>query len=338
MDISRFARVPLGHFPTPLEPLFATRHSPAGLRPGQRVFVKRDDCTGLAFGGNKVRKLEFALATPAARAADTLVTCGSFQSNHVRQTAAAAARLGLSCHAVLSPAFPDSPPGLVSSGNRLLDELLGATLHIATDDGAATEALVGQVTERLRVEGRRPFFVPLGASTGVGALGYVACAQELLRQCGNAGVDPTHVVLATGSAGTQAGLLQGLRLCGSKAAVIGVSVSEPSSVKCGKVRQVLDELAQVLGPGAPAVDDGEIVVQDRYVGAGYAIPTREAGDAIELLARAEGLLLDPVYTGKAMAGLLDLVGTGGLEAARDIIFLHSGGAPALFAYQGARGA
>lgn len=337
MNLSHFARVALGHFPTPLERLALFEPSIGGLRPGQRVLIKRDDCTGLAFGGNKVRKLEFALGQAAAQGVDTIVTCGAFQSNHVRQTAAAAVKLGLAFHGVVSCPVADPAPEMLSSGNRLLDVLLGATLHVAADDGAATTALADELLQQLRAEGRRPLLVPVGASNGVGALGYVLCAQELLQQCADADVHPTHVVLATGSGGTHAGLLQGLRLFGSGAKVIGVSVSEPSGVKRAKVRRVLDELSEVLERSAPVVREEEIVVYDGYVGAGYAMTTPAANDAIRRVARTEGVLLDPVYTGKAMAGLIDLIAAGEFADARDIIFLHTGGTPALFAYPGVSG-
>ena len=321
LDLSRFPRLTLAHLPTPLEQL-----ERLGRELGSRLFVKRDDCTGLAFGGNKTRKLEFALE----QGADAIVTSGGLQSNHVRQTAAAAARLGLACHAVLDNPLSDPPPAYEHSGNRLLDELFGAVAHVVA--GAEVESRIEELTASLKTEGKTPYVVPLGASDGVGALGYVECARELLVQCEAANVQPSHVFLATGSAGTHGGLLAGLRLLGSHLAVVGVAVSETTEAKRAKVRDLVDQVSHVLGLRESSVDDDDIVVLDEYVGAGYGVPTAAAEAAIRRLARVEGLLLDPVYTGKAMAGMLDLLANRRLEGLCDPIFLHTGGTPALFAY------
>ena len=333
MDLSRLPRVPLAHLPTPLEPMEAlARH----LGAGPRLFVKRDDCTGLALGGNKTRKLEFTVGQALTEGADVLVTSGGVQSNHVRQTAAAAARLGMGFHGVLADPMAGADYGADraygDNGNHLLDRVLGGELHAVADDGEATELRIRELVDELRGAGHRPYVVPLGASDGVGSMGYVACAAELLTQCRDQGLEPSHVVLATGSAGTHGGLLAGLRALGSSIEVIGISVSEPAAAKREKVRAVIEQLA-ARWPGAPpVVPDGDVEVRDEFVGPGYGVPTAAGRRALELAARTEGLLLDPVYTAKALAGLLALVADGPLAGGRDVIFLHTGGAPALFAY------
>lgn len=327
MNLSLFPRAALMAGATPLQQMPALSQA-LGM---SRLFVKRDDCTGLAFGGNKTRKLEFTMGDACRMGADVVITVGAWQSNHVRQTAAAAAKLGLRCHAVIHSPLPAPTAAYRESGNVLIDRLLGADLHWveAEEVGAAKAA---ELSVRESSEGAVPYMIPLGASDGIGSLGYVACAQELLEQFDRQGVAPSHIVLATGSAGTHAGLLAGLRGSGSAIGVVGISVSEPAAVKRAKVRHVLDQLGAVLGDDAPSLVDQDIVVLDDYMGDGYGIPTAAADDALRLLARKEGILLDPVYTAKAMSGFLDLVLGMGLGAMQDPVFLHTGGTPALFAY------
>lgn len=327
--LAQVARVELAQIPTPLAPMPRLR---GALGARSRLFVKRDDCTGLAFGGNKARKLEFTIAAAIAAGADTLITTGGIQSNHVRQTAAAAARYGLACHAILDNPLNDPTPGYLASGNRLLDELLGARVHAAPAGEAAIAACVTGLAEEIEAGGGHPFVVPLGASDEIGSLGYVVCATELLAQIAAQGLDVSHVVLSTGSAGTHAGLLAGLRLEGSAIRIIGVSCSEPAAVKMAKVEDISSRIFHLLGqePLRGVLDD--IRVYDNYVGAGYGSRTEAAEQAIRLVASTEGILLDPVYTGKAMAGLIDLIAHDALSGARDVVFLHTGGAPALFAY------
>lgn len=327
MRLERFPRVALMHGPTPLHGLPAL----ARVLEVERIYIKRDDCTGLAFGGNKTRKLEFTFGDALRRGADVVVTTGAWQSNHVRQTAAAAAQLGLRCHAVVNSPLTAPTASYASSGNLLLDHVVGAQLHRVEDDAAA-QARVAELMRAEAAAGGVPYRVPLGASDGIGTLGYVRCAQELLQQLDAEGARPSHVVLATGSAGTHAGLLAGLRAAGSGIAVVGVSVSEPAAAKRARVGRVLDQLAEVTGQASLRVADAEILVLDDYVGTGYAMPDEAADEALRLLASREGILLDPVYTGKAMAGFLDLVRGGKLRGLRDPVFLHTGGAPALFAY------
>lgn len=317
-------RFKLAALPTPLDPLL-------GEVPGHhgRIMIKRDDCTGLAMGGNKTRKLEWTLGHARDLGADALLTASGVQSNHVRQTAAAARRAGMAFHAVVAPALPSFPRAHVESGNMLLDMLFGAQLHLVEDEtlaDAALATLAGQVG----AQGGRPYLIPLGASDGIGSLGYVDCALELLRQADEAGLDLTHIFLPTGSGGTHGGLLAGLRLAGSQVAVVGISVSEPAPAKVAKVRASINGVAEVLGVDL-AIPDAEIVVHDAYAGAGYAHPTAEANDWVRRIALSDGLLLDQVYTGKAFAGMADLLGRGRLDGVRDVVFLHTGGTPALFA-------
>jgi D-cysteine desulfhydrase family pyridoxal phosphate-dependent enzyme len=319
-------RARLMHGPTPLEPMDRLR---AALGAKPRLLVKRDDLTGLAFGGNKTRKLEFSIGAALAAGCDAVITCGGVQSNHVRQTAAAAAKFGLACHAVVNNPLPAPPPAYLTGGNRLLDDLLGAILHDVGDGPDALDVGIEAVGERLRAEGRKPFVIPLGASDETGSLGYVDCARELLAQIDSLNCRPTAVVLCTGSCGTHAGLLTGLALADSAIRVVGVSISETGPVKAGKVDDLARRLASRLGAplAAPAVE-----VDGRHAGAGYGVETPEASAAIRLAATNEGLLLDPVYTGKTMAGLTALLREGHFDADAAVIFLHTGGAPALFAY------
>ncbi len=323
LDMARFPRRALAQLPTPLD---AT-----GIAVGEsvRIFVKRDDCTGLAMGGNKARKLEFAIGDALARGATLLITSGARHSNHVRQTAAAAARAGLRCQVVLHDPVERESQFYTASGNILLTRLFGADVHFVADENEATDVRVGQLERAARAAGETPVVIMPGASDGTGALGYANCAGELLAQFEAQNIAPSAILLATGSGGTQAGLLGGLRLLGSNIPVIGISISEPAPVKCAKIRTVLDQMLAKLG-SALTIPDSEILVFDDYSGAGYAIPTSAAQDAIQLASQREGLLLDPVYTGKAMAGLFDLAHRGLLNG--DVVFLHTGGTPALFAY------
>lgn len=326
MNLTGFDRIPLAHLPTPLEPLERlSRHLG-----GPRIFVKRDDATGLALGGNKVRKLEYLLGEARRAGADTLVTVGGVQSNHARQTAAVAARLGLACELIL-PRYVDWPdPVYVTSGNVLLNRLFGARLHLlpeSTLDPAALEAILTDI----RGHGGRPFFIPVGGSTPAGALGYVAAIDELLPQLAAQEIADAQIVVATGSAGTHAGILVGLAAHERANQVIGIAVSGDTSQKEALVRDLAIATAANLGVAAADLPP-RVRVLDAYVGPGYGLPTPEMVEAVQLVARLEGLLIDPVYTGKAMAGLIDLVRRGQIDGDRPVVFWHTGGIPALFAY------
>ena len=328
MTLSDFPRVHFGHFPTPLEPLEKLRRALGG---GPRLFIKRDDCTGLAFGGNKTRKLEFLMGDALARRAKVVVTQGAVQSNHVRQTSAAAARCGMTCRALLERRVADAGAEYEETGNVLLDDILGARRDFfpaGTDMNAEAESLC----ERLCAEGKSAYFIPGGGSNPTGALGYAACAKELLEQCAAANLRADWVVHATGSAGTQAGLLAGLAALGGGPKVAGVSVRLPEKAQSANVSALARSTADLLGASAKFSPE-DVLVDDRFVGAGYGVPNDGTVAAIELLAREEGILLDPVYSGKGFAGLLARVREGAFRDDETVVFLHTGGAAALFAYR-----
>ncbi|MEM8707383.1 MAG: D-cysteine desulfhydrase family protein [Actinomycetota bacterium] len=319
--------VRLAYHPTPLEPLDRLSEHLGG----PRLWVKRDDATGLAIGGNKVRKLEFLLADALAQGADVVLTIGATQSNHCRQTAAAAARLGIECELLLEHRFPEWPDDYNHGGNRQLDSLLGAVVHDherGTDMAAALDARVAE----LRAAGRAPYLVPLGGSSVVGSLGYHAATGELLDQCADAGITPREVVHATSSGGTQAGLLAGLADAQRTVPVLGVSAGAPASYLGPVVADLATGVLAHLGSDAH-VDDGAVVIDDGHVGDAYGVPTDAMHEAVSLCARLEGLLLDPVYTGKGMAGLVHHVRAGRYADTDDVVFVHTGGTPALFAYR-----
>lgn len=327
LDLDSVPRVALAHLPTPLEPLERLGAHLAG----PRLYVKRDDATGLALGGNKTRKLEFLMAEARAVGADSVITVGGVQSNHVRQTAAAAAKLGMAAHLALTRNVSWDRDDYGRTGNILLDRLLGAEIHLLPA-GSDRAAAMDEVAARLRAAGGRPYVIPLGGSNATGALGYVNCARELAAQaetlCG--GFDA--VVLAGSSGGTQAGLIAGLAALGHPAQVIGIEVDNDRAGVTAAVREVTAATAERLGLDADELA-ARVEVVSGYGGAAYGLPTPEMRRAVELAARREGLLLDPVYSGKAMAGLLGLIAEGRFRPDDRVVFLHSGGAPALFAYR-----
>jgi L-cysteate sulfo-lyase len=326
MHLSRFARIRFAHLPTPLEPL---ERLSAHLG-GPRVWIKRDDCTGLSSGGNKTRKLEFLMADALAQDADTVITQGATQSNHVRQTAAIAARLGLGCHALLEDRTGSRDSAYTANGNVLLDRLHGAHLSVhpgGSDMNAAMAALAAD----LAAEGKRPYIIPGGGSNEIGALGYVDAALELLTQSHERGLRIDAVVHATGSAGTQAGLVAGFRGANTGIPVLGIGVRAPRMQQEEAVYALARRTAAKLGV-VDAVRREHVEANCDYVGAGYGVPTEGMREALSLLARLEGLLLDPVYSGKGMAGLIDLIRRGRFKAGENVVFVHTGGSAALFGY------
>jgi len=320
MLTDRLPRVGIGHLPTPLEPLPRL----SARLGGPELWVKRDDQTGLATGGNKTRKLEFLVADALAHDADILITCGAAQSNHARQTAAAAARFGLDRVLVLRGEEP-SPV----QGNLLLDRLLGAEV-VWAGDRPLVERLE-EVAEELRAQGRRPYVVPYGGSNPIGASGYVAAMEELLAQCAERDLHFDHVVLASSSGGTQAGLVVGARALGYEGRILGISVD----LQAGALQGILAELATAtaahLGLGLTFAP-GDFAVEDGYLGGGYGVLGDLEREAIWTLARTEGLLLDPVYTGRAFGGLLDLIRKGAFAGGERVLFWHTGGTAGLFGY------
>lgn len=322
-QLSRFARLDLMPAATPLEKL--DRLS-AWL--ARDIYIKRDDLTPLALGGNKLRKLEYLAADALAQGADTLITAGAIQSNHVRQTAALAARLGLSCFALLENPTGTDNADYLHNGNRLLLDLFEARVELVENLDNA-QASMEALAARLRNGGKQPYIVPIGGSSPVGTLGYVRAGLELADQIEASGVTFAAVVLASGSAGTQAGLALALGERLPELPVIGVTVSREEDQQRYKVQQLAEATAQLLG--VPLPEAFKVHLWDEYYGPGYGEPNAGGLAAIKLLAAQEGILLDPVYTGKAMAGLLDGVGRQRFEDG-PVLFLHTGGTPALFAY------
>ncbi|MCH1427088.1 MAG: D-cysteine desulfhydrase [Alphaproteobacteria bacterium] len=324
-DLKNFSRVDLCHQPTPLEEM--PRLSAA--LDGPKFWIKRDDCTGLATGGNKTRKLEFLLADALQQGADMLVTQGAVQSNHVRQTAAAACKFGLDCHALLERRVPDRAADYETTGNVLFDHIFGTTIEFRPP-GLDMNAEARAVTEKFAANGRKPYFIPGGGSNEIGALGYVSCAYEMLAQFDAQGLDVGWIVLASGSAGTHAGLLAGLHAAGSDIPVMGISVRQPRERQIAAVHKLAAATAAQLTDIPLSLD--KTLVDDGYVGAGYGLPTEGTIAAINLIARKEGLLLDPVYSAKGLAGMIGLTEQKFFDRQKDVVFLHTGGAAALFAY------
>lgn len=326
MDIARFPRVRLGHFPTPLEPLENLTRALGG----PRLWIKRDDCTGLSTGGNKTRKLEFLMAEALARKADIVITQGATQSNHARQTAAAAVRLGMHCHILLEDRTGSTDPSYTDGGNVLLDHLHGATVERRAG-GSDMQAEMEAVAARLQDAGKRPYIVPGGGSTPLGALGYANAALELVHQATERGLRIDHLVHATGSAGTQAGLVAGLQALNSPIRLLGIGVRAPREKQEGMVYDLARRTWELLGLRGELPREA-VAANCDYVGGGYGVPTPGMVEAVTLLAQTEGLLLDPVYSGKGMAGLIDLIRKGHFKKEENVVFLHTGGSVALFGY------
>ncbi|AVY98564.1 D-cysteine desulfhydrase [Lelliottia sp. WB101] len=320
-NLTRFPRLEFIGAPTPLE--YLPRFSDYL---GRDIFIKRDDVTPMAMGGNKLRKLEFLAADALREGADTLITAGAIQSNHVRQTAAVAAKLGLNCVALLENPIGTRAENYLTNGNRLLLDLFNVQIEMCdalTDPAAQLE----EMATRVEAQGFRPYVIPVGGSNALGALGYVESALEIAQQCEGA-VSLSSVVVASGSAGTHAGLAVGLEQLMPDVELIGVTVSRSIADQKPKVVTLQQAVAQQLDVQAKA----DILLWDDYFAPGYGTPNEEGLEAIKLLARLEGILLDPVYTGKAMAGLIDGITQKRFKDEGPILFVHTGGAPALFAY------
>lgn len=326
MHLSRFPRVRLAHLPTPLEALpRLSEHLD-----GPNLYIKRDDCTGLATGGNKTRKLEFLMAEALEEKADTIITHGAVQSNHARQTAAAAARLGMGCELLFENRVQEPDDAYLNSGNVLLDRLLGARMHHYPKDTDMTQAM-SDLAEELLHKGKRPYIIPGGGSNPVGALGYVNCVLELLVQANEQGLVIDHLVHATGSAGTQAGLIVGLKAMHSAIPLLGIGVNAPKDLQEERVYSLAVETAEHIGARG-CVHRDDVVANCDYVGEGYGLSTDSMKEAVSLLARLEGILADPVYSGKGLAGMFDLIKKGYFKQGENVVFLHTGGSVGLFAY------
>lgn len=327
MFLARFPRRRYTPGPTPLEPLPRL----TALLGGPEIWIKRDDLLGLAGGGNKTRKLEFLVADALAKGADTLVTCGAVQSNHCRLTLAAARKEGLECRLVLEERVPGSYDPR-ASGNGFLYRLLGAESIRVVPGGTDLLAAMDDVAGEAASLGHRAYVIPGGGSNPLGALGYAACAEELLAQSFDRGLVFDAIACASGSGGTHAGLLAGLAANHAPIPVVGVSVRQPREKQELHVRALADRVLDLAGVSG-SLDPETVEVDDRHVGPGYSLPTEGMIEAVRLLARTEGILLDPVYTGKAMAGLLAGIREGRFRKGERVLFLHTGGAPSLFAYQ-----
>ena len=327
MHLSRFPRLHFAHLPTPLEPMERiSKHLN-----GPNLWIKRDDCTGLSSGGNKTRKLEFLMADAVEQGADTIITQGATQSNHARQTCAAAARLGMESHILLEDRTGYHNHAYAHNGNVLLDELHGGSISLrpdATDMNAEMETLAQQ----LRDDGKKPYVIPGGGSNEIGALGYVNAAFELTHQANERSLRIDHLVHATGSAGTQAGLVVGMQAMNSGIPVYGVGVRAPKAKQEENVFGLAQRTLDFMGLNQNLVAREDVVANSDYVGDGYGLPTDSMVEAVKMLASFEGILLDPVYSGKGFAGLIDLVRKGHFKKGENVVFLHTGGSVSLFAY------
>jgi L-cysteate sulfo-lyase len=328
--LSPFPRLGLATLPTPLEPM---KRLTAHLG-GPRLWVKREDATGLGFGGNKLRKLDYVLHEAVASGADVLVSGGVVQSNSQRQVAAAAAKLGLECHlAVYHGRLAPPTPEYKTSGNALLNRLFGAHLHDVPWTGDRNTAIV-ELGNRLREQGRRPYFVPYGVSSPLGAVAYASTIAEIAEQSAALGIRPAAIVHCTGSAGTQAGLVVGASIAMPETRIVGIDIdAEPARVRSDVITYAR-EAAGMLDAG---FDEGAVEVVAGHAGPAYGVPHAATVEAIKLAGALEALPLDPVYSGKGLAGLIALVREDRWPADADVIFIHTGGTPALFAYQSVLG-
>lgn len=327
MNLAKFPRRRYTPYKTPIE--FLPNFTKALGAPN--IYIKRDDLLGLTMGGNKTRKLEFLMADAIEKGADTIITCGAVQSNHCRLTLSAAVKEGLKCQLILEERIPNSyKPD--ASGNNYLFNLLGVEDVKVVPGGSNMDEELESLAEELKSQGRNPYVIPGGGSNPLGALGYVACAEEILEQMFETNTNFDYIVTATGSTGTQAGLIAGLKGNNAYIPLIGISVRREKEVQIENVFKLASQVSEKLELDNP-VKKEDILVYDEFVGKGYAYPTQGMIDAVQLLARTEGILVDPVYSGKALDGLINLVKDGHFKDAKNILFIHTGGSPVLFAYQ-----
>lgn len=326
MHLARFPRRFLAHLPTPLEKLDRL----SAELDGPEIWIKRDDCTGLSTGGNKTRKLEFLMAEAELQGATMVMTQGATQSNHARQTAAFAAKMGMGCHILLEDRTGSNDPNYNNNGNVLLDHLHGATTE-KKPAGGDMNAIMETVADQYRAKGHNVYTIPGGGSNPTGALGYVNCAMELLAQCNARSLRIDHIVHATGSAGTQAGLIVGLKGSNAGIPLLGIGVRAPRAKQEENVFNLACATAKKLNCEG-VVARADVVANTDYVGGGYGVPTDSGLEAIRMFAELEGLLLDPVYSAKGAAGMIDLIRKGHFSKSERIVFLHTGGSAALFGY------
>ncbi|AUQ73782.1 D-cysteine desulfhydrase [Phaeobacter piscinae] len=329
MHLARYPRRFIAHLPTPLERLDRLTAELGG----PEIWIKRDDCTGLSTGGNKTRKLEFLMAEAELQGAEMVMTQGATQSNHARQTAAFAAKLGMECHILLEDRTGSNNHNYNYNGNVLLDHLHGATTE-KRPGGLDMNAEMEAVADKLRADGKKVYTIPGGGSNPTGALGYVNCAFEMLAQANDRGLKLDHIVHATGSAGTQAGLIVGLKAMNAQIPLLGIGVRAPKPKQEENVYNLACATAEKLGC-AGVVQREDVVANTDYVGEGYGIPTESGIEAIQMFAELESILLDPVYSAKGAAGFIDLIRKGHFKKGERVVFLHTGGSAALFGYDAA---
>ncbi|MDB0021762.1 D-cysteine desulfhydrase [Candidatus Pseudothioglobus singularis] len=320
----KFERIDLGHFPTRIEYL----KNISDMLKGPQIFIKRDDCTGLATGGNKTRKLEFILPDVIKNNSDLIVTVGAIQSNHARQTAAACAKIGMKCLIVLEQRLDNAPESYMNSGNVFLNKVFGAEMILCPKDRDVKD-FAEEIMEDRKRDGYNPYFIPVGGSNRLGELGYIECMREILE---NSNKDSfSHIVVATGSGGTHAGLVAGKTLYKSNTKIIGISIKDNKSNQEKRVLKLTQNSCEYISCNPPREED--VIVFDDYVGPGYAMPTDGMRDALSLMATKEAILLDPVYTGKAFDGLINLVRKNYFNSSDRVLFIHTGGSAALPAFE-----
>tara|TARA_B100000686_G_scaffold169040_1_gene176393 strand:- start:253 stop:1233 length:981 start_codon:yes stop_codon:yes gene_type:complete len=322
--LEKFERIKLGHFPTPIEHL----KNITKYLGGPNIFIKRDDCTGLATGGNKTRKLEFLIPDAIKNKAELVVTVGAVQSNHARQTAAACALMGLKCLIVLEQRLKDPPESYMKSGNVFLNKLFGAEVNVCPKNEDVSE-YSEKLIKDIKSKGTVVYFIPGGGSNPVGALGYVECLNEIIKE--NKKYNFSQIVHATGSAGTQAGLLAGKKYFNCNIPITGICIRHKKDIQVDKVYSEAKKTCEKLQ--CSILDKSDVIVYDEYIGSGYGEPTEGMIEATKLLARKEAILLDPVYSGKAFAGLIGLIKNKKFTKDDNVLFIHTGGAASLSAYE-----
>lgn len=327
MDLTKFSRRGYIKCPTPIESL---PHFSKALGGNVNIYIKRDDLLPGCAGGNKTRKLDFSIADALKQGADTIITCGAVQSNHCRLTLSWAVKEGLDCHLILEERVKKSY-NPEASGNNFLFKLLGVKSITVVDGGSDMLGEMNKLADSLRSQGKKPYIIPGGASNAIGATGYVACAQETVQQLFDMQLHIDHMVVPSGSAGTHAGIVVGMVGTNADIPVSGINVSRPKDLQEGIVHKLAEETAERCGVKG-GIDKNKVVCFDNYFAPGYSVPNDGMIEAVKLLASTEAILLDPVYSGKAAAGLVDLVRKGHFSKGSNVLFLHTGGSPALYAY------
>ena len=323
MENNAKPRLNMIRYPTPFHEL-ANLRVKIGAQP--RLFIKRDDLTEIGLGGNKNRKLDYVMKEAVDSGADTIITWAGVQSNHCRQTLAYAVTLGMECHLILN-----GEDNKAHQGNLFVYDMFGAKLHFQPD-GSKCPAECDALAEELSRQGKKPYVVPIGASTPLGSLGYIDSVREISLQAGDAGIKVSHLFVASGSAGTQAGVEVGARLYLPGCRVHGVAVSRGKDMQAEMVAKIANETAALMGADTLCFSPCEITVHDEYYGGVYGVPTQGGNEAIRLMGRTEAILLDPVYTGKAMCAMLDILKSGKLNGEGAVVFIHTGGSPAIYSF------